>query len=455
MYTKWSCTWKSFGVACRVMRRTALLLSFLTVCKPSDDAASKDSAAKPDEAGKTAEQTKPAGEAETKPETKPSEKPKQPKLEADKARELRKTYRKLLDEGRTLTKADKLDEAMAKYNAALEIDPSNPTVLAELGWAQFKAHALDDAQATTMGALRLAQDDNARGMMLYNLGRIAEARGEKDAAITYYRTSLEKRPGNATVQGHLDALLAGKQIAAAPAGLGHLAEDVVDLAAACTVIIAERCVDYGGTQDPAESEGWGVCTCDSTTLGNTPAGDDSWGVLAMKVDEWRQEVYFPVVKTNGGFVVFDAIEWSFNPGAAGIFEEVHFEPTTTAPLLPGAAKPQLVLAWKKDRSDSDMGVNEFEAEHHEAMVVCAREDAKAWCTEPLVHEDSYIRDVEFPREEEEEPIDHTGLPISNKYAATYELRDGKLIVSGVVREGDPGEQRAAGEYLLTELLGKK
>jgi hypothetical protein len=114
----------------------------------------------------------------------------------------------------------------------------------------------------------------------------------------------------------------------------------------------------------------------------------------------------------------------------------------------------LVLAWKKDRSDSDMGINEFEAEHHEAMVVCTREDAKAWCTKPLIHEDSYVREVEFPVEEEEEPIDHTGLPISNSYAAAYELRDGKLVVRDVVREGDPGTQREAGEYPLTELLGK-
>jgi hypothetical protein len=432
------------------MRRTALLLLFLTACPTNDDASST-AAKQSGEAAKPAERPQPAGEVTGEVPSKPEAKPGKAKLDAGKARELRKQYRQLLEEGRTLTKADKLDEAMAKYRAALEIDPSNPTVLAELGWAQLKANMLDDAQATTMSALRLAQEDDARGMMLYNLGRIAEARSETEAAITYYRTSLEKRPGNATVQGHLDALLAGTQPTSASAGLGRIAEGVADFAAACKVIVDQRCVDYGGNLNPAD--GFLVCTCEAE-LTDTPPDDSSWGLLTLKVGEFHQEVYFPIVQTSGGWVVFDAIEWSFNPGMAGIFEEVHFEPTKTAPLLPGAAQPQLVLAWKKDRSDSDMGVNEFEAEHHEATVVCTREDAKAWCTSPLIHEDSYVRDVEFPADQEEEPIDHTGLPISNKYSAKFEWRDGKLIVGDVVREGNPGPQRAAGEYSLTELLGK-
>jgi tetratricopeptide (TPR) repeat protein len=430
-----------------VMRRTALLLVLLSACKPSDDAASSGAAAnKPVEAAQPDEQPKPADEVASKPEAnKPA------KLDASKASELRKQYRKLLDEGRTLTKADKLDEAMVKYNAALAIDPSNPTVLAELGWAQFKANALDDAQVTTMHALRFAQDDDARGMMLYNLGRIAEARDEIEAAITYYRTSLEKRPGNATVQGHLDTLLAGATLAAAPSGLERLAEGVADLDAACKVILDKPCADYGGTPDPGDQ--FNRCEC-TAVLDPTPPGDESWGLISFTIGEWRQEVYFPVVKTSAGFVVFSDIEWSFNPGVAGIFEEVNFESTRTEVLLPGAAEPQMVLAWKKDRSDSDMGVNEFEAEHHEAVVVCAREGAQAWCTKPLIWTYSYVRDVEFPVEQEEEPYPHEGLPISKSYKATFEWREGKLIVSNVKLEGDPGQQRAAGEYPLATLLGR-
>ncbi len=444
------------GVRCRPMRRLALSLVFLTACKPTDDAPS--SAAKssePTEAAKPAETTGPAKEVTPKPEEPEAARPGKPaKLEPGKARELRKQYSKLLDEGRTLTKADKLDEAMVKYRAALAIDPSNPTVLGELGWAQFRANAFDDAQATTMHALRLAQDDKARGMLLYNLGRIAEARNEKEAAITYYRTSLEKRPGNATVQGHLDTLLAGVPPAPPPPrGLERIAEGVPDLAAACKLIIDQNCLDYGGTTDPASDEGFGPCTCDGV-LGSTPPDDESWGLLDMTIGMGFHDVYFPVVKTSSGWVVFSEITWAYNPGMFGIYEEVHFGPTQTQTLLPGAAEPQLLFTWKKDRSDSDMGLNEYEAEQHEATVVCAREGAQAWCTEALIWADSYERDVEFPVEEEDPPITHEGIPVSIAYAATFEWRDGKLIVSNVERKGQANEHMSAGEYPLTELLGK-
>jgi Flp pilus assembly protein TadD len=442
------------------MRRIVLPLVLLCACKPTDDTSNGKSsepseAAKPGEPSSAAKEVEPPSESAKATEgakaTRPS---KPPALEPGKVRELRKQYSKLLDEGRTLTKAGKLDEAMVKYRAALEIDPSNPTVLGELGWAQFQANALGDAQTTTMQALRLAQEDKARGMLLYNLGRIAEARSEKEAAITYYRTSLEKRPGNATVQARLDALLAGVA-AAAPTtkGLDRIAEGVVDLAAACKLIIDESCLDYGGSSDTNADEGFGPCTCEPT-VHSSPDDDDSWGLLSLTIGVGFHEVYFPVVKTSSGWVVFSEIAWAYNPGVAGIFEEVAFGPTETAPLLPGAAQLQLLFAWKKDRSDSDMGVNEYEAEHHEAIVVCAREGAQAWCTKPLVWADSYVRDVEFPVEEEDPPIQHEGLPVSNQYGATFEWRDGKLVVGKIELEGDPGEQMAAGEYSLAELLGK-
>jgi hypothetical protein len=422
----------------RVMRRLALSLVFLSACEPTDSATSSKAASnEPAKPLEPVETTSPAGEVTaTKPEAEPPRAGKPGALEPGQARELRKQYSALLDEGRTLTKADKLDEAMIKYRAALAIDPSHPTVLGELGWAQFRANALDDAQATTMKALRFAQDDKARGMLLYNLGRIAEARNETEAAIIYYRTSLEKRPSNATVQEHLDKLLGATPVATpTPAGLARIAEGVADLSAACKLIIDEKCLDYGGTTDPTDDEGFGPCTCDAA-LRSTPPDDPSWGLLALTVGGGFQEVYFPAIQTSSGWVVFREIEWVYNPGMFGIFEEVQFGPSKTEPLLPGAAQPQLLFVWKKDRSDTDMGVNEFEAEHHEGTVVCAREGAQAWCTEPLFLADSYTRDVEFPIEEEDPSI------------------DGKLIVANVRRKGTPTEHLAEGEYPLTELLGR-
>lgn len=407
---------------------------------------------------------KKADKGAAKTTTKTAAKPKPAKkLEADQARDLRKRYLKLLDEGRKLTRDSKLDEAMAKYREALEIEPTNAVVLGELGWAQFKANALDDAHATTMQALRSVQDDKTAGMLLYNLGRVAEARSETQAAITYYQTSLERRPDNKTTKERLDTLLAGQAAPPpAPRGLGKLGSGVADLAAACKLIIDERGDDYAN--DPDEP-----MRC-SGELVAAPAGDESWGVLELSNQMESQVVWFPVVKTSSGWVVFEAIAWAYNPGAFGIFEEVTFAASETKVVLTGSTEPQLLLHWNKGRSDSDMGINEIESENEVSSLVCTREAAEAWCTLPLSHELSYSREVEFPEGEEglEEPIEHEGLPIDISYKADFELRDGKLIVSNVQlknfelgpsKELDPcienGEPAfAAGEYSLTELLGK-
>jgi hypothetical protein len=110
-----------------------------------------------------------------------------------------------------------------------------------------------------------------------------------------------------------------------------------------------------------------------------------------------------------------------------------------------------------------MGINEFETEDHSMTVVCAREGAEAWCTQPLLREYSYSRDVEFPEEEraeDEEKLDHPGLPLSRKYSCKLEL-GAKLVVSDVVGSQADGEANmfgirvlAAGEHDLASLLGK-
>ena len=75
----------------------------------------------------------------------------------------------------------------------------------ELGWAEFKVGRYESAKAHTLKALTRAPDNDRRGMLHYNLGRIAEAQDQTEVAVAAYELSLALRP-NDVVAGRLDNL---------------------------------------------------------------------------------------------------------------------------------------------------------------------------------------------------------------------------------------------------------
>ena len=416
----------------------------------ADDA--KPDAAKPD-AGKTdAGKTDAAKPESGKPDA--AAKPKKPKpapLSAKQANDLSKQFRTKLDEGRKQTKAGKFDEGIKLYHEALAIEPSNPAALAELGWAAFQAKQLELAQGASSQALTFSRKPEQQGMILYNLGRIAEARAEIDVAIANYRESLVRRP-NATVQTRLDGLLASNTVAAVAPGLAKLASGVADLDAACKLLIDEESenlfmLDEGG--------------CGCTTVQGKP--DEGWALLEVgDQDNSGNALWFPAIKTSSGWVVFASIASLYNPGAFGIFEELQWSEAKYEDLLPGG-ELEWVLGFSMERTDSDMGINEFEAESAAATLVCTREGADAWCTEPMLSAYSYSREIEFAGEEYEgeDAIDHAGLPINRKFACGLTLGS-TVVVADVVSDGFDASQEpwfgakrlAAGNHELSALLGK-
>jgi tetratricopeptide (TPR) repeat protein len=438
---------------------------------------------KPADGGATAEQTSPAEPTPSK-DAAPVEKPEvpeqpgsksppkeAPKPKADEATKLRKQLLALLNEGRAATKKGDHQAGMAKYREALAIDASDVAVLGELGWAAFQAGDLELAHRTTTQALKFVRDENRRGMLLYNLGRIAEERDELPAAIENYEASLVARPGNQTVQKHLEAVKAKQEAMAIAgsaggelegpdrvAGLDVLAHDLGDLAAACKIIEEQRCEDF--TMDESDP-----CTCDPE-IQATPGVDDSWGLVQLGGDESMQAAWFPVVKTDKGWTVFEEVLYTYNPGAFGIFEEAEIGASTVEPLL--AKGTQLVMRVTKSRFDRDMGLNEIESEGYEAMIICARHETGAYCARPLITEYSLSREVEFPGEDEEivgEAIEHEGLPFAVGFEASVEFVEGKLVVKWTTVTGDfevegdgnmwsaIGRVLPAGDHALAPLLG--
>lgn len=432
----------------------------------------------PSEPGATVEQKQPSPDkppAEpSKPE--PSEQTSAgehaPKPKPDEATKLRKRLLALLNEGRAATKKGDYQTGMAKYREALEIDASDVAVLGELGWAAYKAGDLELAHRTTVQALKFVNEDKQRGMLLYNLGRIAEDREQISDAVDHYRASLAVRPGNEPTQQRLDATLAVQQNMAIagsaggelegpePAGLEVLARDLADLTAACEIIETQRCEDY--TMFEGE-----VCSCDPKLLA-TPGADESWGLVKLQGDAMeRQVAWFPVVKTDKGWTVFTAVLYTYNPGAFGIFEEEQIHPSSIETLLDKGT--QLVMRVSKSRFDRDMGLNEVSTEDHYATIVCARHETGAYCTRPLITSYRYAREVEFPEQDLEiagAEVEHQGLPFEAGFSADVEFVAGKLIVkwTKVMGEFNPsgegdvwstagGRILRAGEHSLAALLG--
>ncbi len=450
------------------------LLSFACDKAPAPEAKQAEAApaAAPSDAAKPADSK--AADAAKQPAEPATRKPAPAKPTLDEATKLRKRLLALLNEGRTLTKNGDYAGGIAKYREALEIDQSDVSVLGELGWAAFRSGDLELAHRTTVQALKFVRDDNnKRGMLLYNLGRIEEDRDNIGDALDHYRDSLAARP-NETVEARLAALeakanqmavagsaggeLEGPNGLAAAAGLEVLGRDLADLAAACKLIETERCEDY--TMDPDEP-----CACAPELLA-APGADRSWGLVKLGEDGTNmQTAYFPVVQTDKGWTAFAEALYVYNPGAFGIYEEAELLPSSVEPLL--GTGTQLVMKFKKMRTDSDMGVNEIEGEDFEALVICARHGTGAYCTDTLLTAYSFSRDILFEGEDAEmsdEPIEHTLVPKTG-FRAEVEFDDGKLIVTWAEvhnnfdRQGELWGAFAwvlpAGEHLLTQLLGMR
>lgn len=74
----------------------------------------------------------------------------------------------------------------------------------------FEAGELDRAQEACAAGLAERPSGDEHGALLYDRGRIAEARGDVAGAREAYAASLAARPGNAVVRARLDALPAAE-----------------------------------------------------------------------------------------------------------------------------------------------------------------------------------------------------------------------------------------------------
>lgn len=112
-----------------------------------------------------------------------------------------------VEQGTAAFEAQKFDEALAHYDAALKDKPADARVHYDRGLALHKLNRNDEAKQAFQQALELDRKGELTSKIHYNLGNVAAASGDKKAAIGEYRAALRKDPADELARHNLEVLL--------------------------------------------------------------------------------------------------------------------------------------------------------------------------------------------------------------------------------------------------------
>jgi protein kinase len=94
-----------------------------------------------------------------------------------------------------LTEQGAWEEAESAWTALLRMEPENGAALSNRGLVRISLNRLDEALADLQMAVQLSPDEP---ILHENLGTVYEARNDWDAALREYNTTLQLAPNNAT-----------------------------------------------------------------------------------------------------------------------------------------------------------------------------------------------------------------------------------------------------------------
>jgi hypothetical protein len=217
--------------------------------------------------------------------------------------------------GRELEASGKHAEAAAAFGAALRAVPDDPSVLAELGWVQFELKDLKKAEASTRAALAgmlktsPADEDGMpvitptrmlRGEVLYNLGRILEASGDKPSAVKAYRDAHTAYP-RAAVREQLAKLDAAAAAELEPYRPEKMTGPFASIKAYCESIAKDSKTGDCRCDAPLKNEGGGKLAAPFTQV----------AVFASRGCSEDQQVALAVEFAAGWFVATATpMEWN-------------------------------------------------------------------------------------------------------------------------------------------------
>ncbi|MCA9557234.1 MAG: tetratricopeptide repeat protein [Myxococcales bacterium] len=264
--------------------------------------------------------------------------------------------------------------AIAKFREALRVDPANPAILGELGWVYYKAGDLAAADRFGRQAVTLTTDPRELGMFQYNLGRVAEDRGDRVGAETLYRRSLAARP-HPVVEKRLAELVAKK---AGPSK--------GTLEAACAEAMAAW-----GCNDPAEAEGL-RCTCKAEKTIESPDAASGGSVAVdaagtphvnpgvplraalLKVEGEGNGLvsttHLALETGTGGWQHVGAVVDGWTPGVSYIHQDGTLSSADFEDRLGTGEGQVLVLRAQNTRADGDYGDNVIELDRTSDLWLC-------------------------------------------------------------------------------------
>ncbi len=103
-------------------------------------------------------------------------------------------------EGRRQTRAGAYPAAIAAFTRGLQSVANNPRALAGRGYAHLLAGALPEAARDLEDALPRTPDDTLKAAIYYNLGLVAEKRGDAEAAGRSFARSNVLRPSKSAAE---------------------------------------------------------------------------------------------------------------------------------------------------------------------------------------------------------------------------------------------------------------
>lgn len=260
-----------------------------------------------------------------------------------------------LKEGRRLANKRDYKGALAAYQGCLALDPQNAAVLSEAGYAAYSDKDLQGAAALTGRAIAAAGDSNLKGASYYNLGLIAEARGDKPAAIAAYVSSLKARQHPA-VRARLAKLDAAAAAAMDPFVPQPMAAPIATLAAYCKArgadnkkTAAEYNKDYDGAAPKMR------CKCSPRAIQDGSLAKVPAPYLAVQVftnrcdrgdgmDEVGLVDYILAVRTAAGFFTEPLASVESRHYCSESVEQIAIE---AKDVIPGGA-PEILIKWSQE-----------------------------------------------------------------------------------------------------------
>jgi len=432
---------------------------------PTPEQAPADSKPAPAEAGEAKPAPAEAGEAKPSPEPNAFKPPTR-----EQAAESKRSLQAHLAAGRKAVKAKDYATGITELEAAVAITPFHGKSLGELGWAYFNAGKLDEAQDRLERALKYADNAGSRGAIFYNLGRVAEAKGDNTLAIELYTRSLAVRP-NDTVSARLislggtppapDAVLATapthstctfERKGAPPANLCwakliELGQDIHDPSADEHF----KC-EYGHTV--IDSAGGAVAAGgEATAYDLTLDGGKVQATVYSYLDyEMFEEIFILALVVDG--VLYTAPLLSLSHPGVGYADENLNSLSLRAEDLIAGGRPEIVLEWAIQGHDMDPGIEEETLWSSEHLAVVSVDGPPQWLAAlTTMHESSFGPMGSWAGEFIEPSPPPTEI---TRRAVNLSWANGELTVAANGEASAPVGSFAIGEYPLrcaNELVG--